>query len=140
MKKIRLNFLFILGGLILSGRVQAIDMWHSNLVFANQGQCAATFTFDSGSQAINKLKVQLNVLDKTGKKIQSGVLEVANFGESEASRYGDAILAGEDLCDDDLRIVVTKATATLEGKATDLLKTKQLTVRPFKPYTIRLTK
>lgn len=118
----------------------AVDMWHSNLVFGNQGQCAATFTFDSGLQTIEKLKINLQLLDKSGKKIQSGTLEPARFGDSSASRYGDAILGGEDLCDDELSVLVTKATAVVDGKATDLLKTKQLTVRPFKPYTIRLSK
>lgn len=118
----------------------AVDFWHSSTVFANQGQCSAVFSFDSGMQEIEKLQVSVSALNKAGKKVASGVLEIEAFGQSSADRYADAFFEGEALCSDDLTIVVNKASAVIEGKRTDLLKTKSIAARDFKPFAIRLGK
>ena len=49
-------------------------------------------------------------------------------------------MEGEEICDEDLTIVVNKATAVIDGKSVDLLKTKVLSVRDFKPFRIRIGK
>lgn len=118
----------------------AIEFWHSSTVFANQGQCSAVFSFDSGFAAVKNLRVSVSAIDRSGKNVNSGTLEIAEFGDSSVARYADAYLEGEGMCADDLTIVVDKATATIGGKVTDLLENKALTAREFKPYRIRIGK
>lgn len=118
----------------------AIDFWHSSTVWAGQGACSATFLFDSGMEEFSNLKVTVSVFNKTGKKVLSGVLEVPQIGQSSADRYASAFLEGEEVCDEGLTIVVNKATAVIDGKRTDLLKTKAISARDFKPFKIRFGK
>jgi hypothetical protein len=117
---------------------RAIDFWHSNTTWAGQGMCAASFTFDSGLEHVQKLQIALTAVDRSGKSRASTVLEVPEFGLSNASRYGEAYWESEVACDEKLALVVTRATATLEGKPVDLLKTNDLQVRNFKPFGITL--
>jgi len=79
-------------------------------------------------------------IDKAGQKVASGVLEIEKFGQSSAARYADAFLEGEETCADDLTVIVEKATAVVDGKRTDLLKTGALSARDFKPFRIRVGK
>lgn len=118
----------------------AVDFWHSSTVWAGQGQCSATFSFDSGMEEIKNLQVTVSAVNKAGKKVASDVLEIPQFGQSSADRYAHAYLEGEEICADDLTIVVNKATALVGGKRTDLLKSKALSARDFKPFRIRLGK
>ena len=118
----------------------AVDFWHSSTVWAGQGQCSAVFSFDNGMEEIKNLQVSVTATNKAGKKVSSGVLEIRQFGQSNADRYADAFLEGEEICADDLTIVVNKATAIVNGKRTDLLKSKALTARNFKPFKIRVEK
>lgn len=117
---------------------RAIDFWHSNTTWAGQGMCAASFTFDSGLEHVQKLQIALTAVDRDGKSRASTVLEVAEFGLSNASRYGEAYWESEAACDEKLALVVTRATAILEGKPVDLLKSHDLQVRNFKPFGITL--
>jgi hypothetical protein len=121
----------------------AIEMWNSNTVWGGQGRCEATFTFDSGGAfadyALNNVRIDVD-LYKGGKKIGSDRLEVQEMGRSNAERYTEASIDSEALCEDDLSIVVTKATASINNKRVDLLKTKQLAYRPFKPFSIKIPK
>lgn len=89
---------------------------------------------------IKNLQVTVAAVNKGGKKVASGVLEIQQFGQSSADRYADAFLEGEEICADDLTIVVNKATAIVDGKRTDLLKSKALSARDFKPFRIRVGK
>jgi hypothetical protein len=91
-------------------------------------------------QEIKNLQITVSAINKAGKKVASGVLEVQQFGQSNADRYASAFLEGEEICADDLVIVVNKATAIIDGKRTDLLKSKSITARDFKPYKIRIGK
>jgi hypothetical protein len=117
-----------------------VEFWHSSTLWANHGQCAAIFSFDSSMELIRNLQVSFSAFNKAGKKVASDVLEIRQFGQSNADRYGSASVAGEEYCADDLTIVVTKATAVVEGKQIDLLKTKAINARDFKPYKIRIGK
>lgn len=118
----------------------ALDFWHSSTTWAGQGQCSAEFTFDSGGKDINKLRVDVSAVNLSGKKVASGILEIELFGTSSADRYAQAFLEGEAVCEDGLTIVVNKATAVIDDKRVDLLKTKSLTARDFKPFKIRVGK
>lgn len=124
----------------LTAPAYAIDFWHSSTVWAGQGQCSAVFSFDSGMEEIKNLQVSVNAVNKAGKKVASGLLEITQFGQSSADRYATAFLEGEEICADDLTIVVNKAIATVDGKRTDLLKSKILSARDFKPFKIRVGK
>lgn len=124
----------------LAAPAYAVDFWHSSTVWAGQGQCSAVFSFDSGMEEIKNLQVTVAAVNKAGKKVASGVLEIQQFGQSSADRYADAFLEGEEICADDLTIVVNKATAIVDGKRTDLLKSKALSARDFKPFRIRVGK
>jgi hypothetical protein len=121
--------------------LHAIDMWHSDTIWAYNGQCEATFTFDSGGfldYPLNNVRINVD-LYKGGKKVGSDRLEVKEMGRSESERYTEAELVSELACED-LSIVVTKATAISNNKRVDLLKTKQLAYRPFKPFSIKIPK
>ena len=122
----------------LAAPAYAVDFWHSSTVWAGQGQCSAVFSFDSGMEEIKNLQVTVAAINKAGKKVASGVLEIPQFGQSSADRYADAFLEGEEICADDLTIVVNKATAIVDGKRTDLLKSKVLSARNFNPFRIRV--
>ena len=124
----------------LAAPAYAVDFWHSSTVWAGQGQCSAVFSFDSGMEEIKNLQVTVAAVNKAGKKVASGVLEIPQFGQSSADRYADAFLESEEICADDLTIVVNKATAIVDGKRTDLLKSKALSARDFKPFRIRVGK
>ena len=124
----------------LTAPVYAVDFWHSSTVWAGQGQCSAVFSFDSGMEEIKNLQVSVSAVNKAGKKVASGVLEIPQFGQSDAARYADAFLESEENCADDLTIVVNKATAIIDGKRTDLLKSRALSARDFKPFKIRVGK
>lgn len=138
MKKITSGLLLVTSS--LAAPVHAVDLWHSNTVWAGQGQCSAVFTFDSGLEDIKKLQVSVSATNRSGKRVASGVLEVPQFGQSSATRYAEAYLEGEDLCEDDLTITVTKASAIIDGKRTDLVKSRILSDRKFRPYQIHIPK
>jgi hypothetical protein len=124
----------------LTAPSHAVEFWHSNTLWAGQGQCSAVLSFDSGMEKIENLQASVTAINKAGKKVASGVLEIPQFGESHADRYANAFLEGEEICADDLTIVVNKATAIVDGKQTDLLKSKTLSARDFKPFKIRMGK
>lgn len=124
----------------LAAPAYAVDFWHSSTVWAGQGQCSAVFSFDSETEEITDLQVTVAVVNKAGEKVSSGVLEIQQFGQSSADRYADAFLEGEEICADDLTIVVNKATAIVDGKHIDLLKSEALSSRDFKPFKIRVGK
>lgn len=138
MKRFTSGFLIVTS--CLAAPAYAVDFWHSSTVWAGQGQCSAVFSFDSGMKEIKNLQVTVAAVNKGGKKVASGVLEIQQFGQSSADRYADAFLEGEEICVDDLTIVVNKATAIVDGKRTDLLKSKALSARDFKPFRIRVGK
>ena len=105
-----------------------------------KGNVLLYISFDSGMEEIKNLQVTVSAVNKSGKKVASGILEIQEFGGSTADRYSQAFLEGEELCADDLTIVVSKATAIINGKQVDLLKTKMLSARNFKPFKIHLGK
>jgi len=129
---------------VTSTPVFAIEFWHSGTVWANQGMCAATFSFDAGpmSDTIQQLNIAVAIRGKAGKSIGKDVLEIEEFGGSEAARYATAPLVSAEMCGDadGLVISVSKASAIIDGKKVDLLKTRQLTAREFKPFQIKVGK
>ena len=89
---------------------------------------------------VTKLQVLVSAVNKSGKKVASGALQVPQLGQSAATRYAEAFLEGEEFCDDDLVIVVNKAAAIVDGKRIDLLKSKNIAIRDFKPYQIKIAR
>lgn len=129
----------LLGG-VMAGQAQAVQMWHSDTVFANQGMCAANFTFDSQMEPVQQLKVHIQVLSKKNNKlVAEDVIEVDDFGSSSADRYATGYWHDEIACDQNLRVVVTGATAVMNGERVDLLANDLLDVQNFVPYEISIT-
>jgi len=123
-----------------TNQVYAIEMWHADSAFAGQGMCAAKFTFDSGGlDTIQNLRVSVTAYN-AGKKIDSGILKVNEFGNCDACRYAEAFLESEAMCNDNISIIVTKAIAIVNGKNTDLLKSNQFSIRAFKPFQVKIQK
>src|SRR5690606_15654026 len=85
MKRIAPGLFIVLSGIALNA--QAIDFWHSNTVWAGQGQCSAVFSFDSGMEEIKNLQVSVAAVNKAGKRVAAGDLQIARFGQSSADRY-----------------------------------------------------
>lgn len=124
---------------IFAGQAWAIDFWHSGIIAAPQGQCAATFTFDAGPMPDTIQQMQIVVaVQKNGKALSKETIEVSDFGGSEANRYGSGAIASADMCMVGLTISVIKATAIADGKKVDLLKNKMLFQRNFKPFNITI--
>ena len=117
-----------------------IDFWNSNLTWAGQGQCSAELTFDSGFESIQKLEINFNLVDKAGKVIASDSVSLGAFGQSSADRYRQTFVESEEICDNTLRLVVTSAVAMIDGKSVDLIETKRISAREFKPLVIRVPK
>ncbi len=113
-----------------------IEFWHSNVQSTDDGICAAHFTFDSGGKEIGDLKVSFSAVDKSGAEVIADSLDIEAFGQGDIDRYADAEVESGDMCQEDLTIIVSAATATIDGKEVDLLATKQLVARDFKPFKI----
>ena len=138
-KYVKLASAALLMGGLMSGQAQAIGMWHSDTVWANQGMCAANFTFDSGLDRVQQLKVHIQVLDKkTNKVVAQDVIEVDEFGGSNADRYATGYWHSDIACDQDLRLLVTQAQAVIDDERVDLLAKRELEIRPFVPYEITI--
>jgi hypothetical protein len=114
----------------------AIEFWHSNTETTDPDICSAHFTFDSNGVEISDLKVAVSALDKSGTEVIADNLEIESFGQGDIDRYADAELESGDMCQEGLKMVVSAATATIDGKVVDLLATKQLVAREFKPFKI----
>ncbi|WP_323012660.1 IrmA family protein [Castellaniella sp.] len=117
---------------------QAVEFWHASTAWAGQGQCAAEFIFDSGGEEVLGLKVAMTAEDPQGNPVDAAVMTLPDFGLSTADRTVNAFWESEAICDDDLRLVVTMASAQVDGQTQNLLKNSGLTVRDFKPLPIRL--
>lgn len=120
------------------GNVHAIEIWHTDTVWAGQGACSAQFTLDNGGafgEPVGKLEISVDVLDKSGKVQQKDTLNVEPFGDSDATRYQTALLEGENYCDSDLTINITKVVETV-GSEKKILPVAEFTTREFKPYTV----
>ena len=113
-----------------------IEFWHSNLETTDPDICSAHFTFDSGGEQVDDLKVSVSAVDRAGKVVIDDSLEIESFGENDINRYADTELESGDMCREGLSIVVNSATATINGKTVDLLATKKLVARDFKPFKI----
>jgi hypothetical protein len=126
------------GSILLSTPAFAVDIWQSNFSGPQQGICSAIFSFDStGGKEVLDMKVTIVGVNKVGKKVTSGVLEVPKLGETPVDRFTTALLETKELCEgDSLTMVVEKATGTIDGKKVDLLKSKMLSARTFKPVKI----
>lgn len=125
-----------------SFNAHAIDIWHSDTVWVNQGMCAATFTLDGGGsdgsgQGIGSLEIAVDVLGKSGKLLQKDTLEIEPFSDSDATRYQTAHLVGENYCEDNLTINITRITETVNGKKR-VLPLSEWSSRDFKPFNIKI--
>ena len=139
MKKMTPLLAGLLTAIAFSSSAQAVDFWHSNTVWAGQGMCAASFTFDSGLESVEQLQVRINVVDKANTVVNDSILEIDSFGSSNAERYATTFLESEEACDSDLKIVVTHAEAIINNQKQDLLATKQLSVHDFVPFRIEIS-
>ena len=115
-----------------------VDFWNSNLTWAGQGQCSAEFTFDSGFESIDELSIRFNLIDGAGKVVATDSMSLDAFGGSSATRYAKVFVESEEICNTDLKLVVTDALATMDGKKVDLVKTKGIAAREFKPFSIKV--
>jgi hypothetical protein len=125
--------------LSLISTAHAIEFRHSATFPIDRGQCSAVFLFDSELAKINDMAITVAIVDAYGKKIASDVLQISRFGVSSSDRYTYAFLEGEELCNDDLSIVVEQAAATIDDHHyTNLLEAQQLKVQQFEPFRIIL--
>lgn len=127
-------------GAALPAQAVAIELSPTNTAWAGQGMCSAAFTFDNGAlgDTVKNLRVGISAIDQAGNSVDTIVLEVYEFGGSNAERYATALWESELACDASLSLVVTSANAVINEQRQDLLKNNVLTVRDFKPFTMRL--
>jgi interleukin receptor mimic protein A len=136
-----LKKILIAGAFLLTSPAYAVDFWHSDTSGMQQGICEAKFSFDSTGEEVNDVKIAISTVNKAGKKLSSGTLAVPKLGVTPVDRYATAFFDSKELCEPaQLSFVVDSATASIGGKSVDLLKTKKLRVREFKPIKIRVGK
>lgn len=123
----------MLACLLFMTPASALEIWHSNTVWANQGMCSATFTLDSGMDVIGPLEIGVELVNAQGMVIATDTLNVVRFGESEATHYQQALLEGEAECDDELTVRFTSLTLVSDQQK-KTLPLSELKIRDFKPF------
>lgn len=113
----------------------AIEIWHSDTVWANQGMCSATFTLDSGTEPVGELDIGIELVNARQEVVSVDHLTVAPFGTSEATRYQTTYAEGEHYCDDTLSIRIT-SLAEVDSGVHKRLPLSLITPRHFRPFTI----
>lgn len=125
----------ILAGLLFMAPASALEIWHSNTVWANQGMCSATFMLDSGMSEVGPLEIGVELVNAQGVVIAIDTLNVDAFGDSEATRYQTTYLESEAVCEEDLTVRFT-SLATVAGQKKKTLPLSELQIRAFKPFTL----
>ncbi|MCU6680584.1 IrmA family protein [Leclercia sp. H6W5] len=125
----------MLAGLLFMAPASALEIWHSNTVWANQGMCSATFTLDSGMSEVGPLEIGVELVNAQGVVVAIDTLNVDAFGDSEATRYQTTYLEGEATCEDDLTVRFT-SMVTVSGQTKETLPLSELHIRTFKPFTL----
>ncbi len=74
-----------------------ISIRNTDTVWAPGNMCVYQFRLDNGGSGtgFGQLNVSLRLKDEAGKTLAQGVMEVAPFGESDATRSQDAFLEHE---------------------------------------------
>lgn len=139
LKKIKHSIACVFFGLLATSQANALSMWHSDTVWAGQGMCVASFTFDSGLEPVQQLKVHAKAVDKSNALVEEIVFEVDAFGAASVDRYANDFWESENACDSDLKVVVTFAEAIINNQRQDLLATNQLNARDFTPFVIEFS-
>lgn len=125
----------ILSCLLSMAPASALEIWHSNTVWANQGMCSATFTLDSGMEEVGPLEIGVELVNAQGVVVATDTLNVDAFGDSEATRYQTTFLEGEAVCEDDLTARFTSLTL-VSAPQKKTLPLSELQIRDFKPFTL----
>lgn len=113
----------------------ALEIWHSNTVWANQGMCSATFMLDSGMSEVGPLEIGVELVNAQGVVVAIDTLNVDAFGDSEATRYQTTFLEDEAACEDDLTVRFI-SLVTVSGQTKKTLPLSELHIRSFKTYTL----
>ncbi|MCU6668773.1 IrmA family protein [Enterobacteriaceae bacterium H4N4] len=133
MMKQQLKAVSMLAGLLFVAPVSALEIWHSNTVWANQGICSATFMLDSGMTEVGPLEIGVELVNAQGVVVAIETLNVDAFGDSEATRYQTTYLEDEAVCEDDLTVRFTSLTQ-VSGQKKTALPLSELQIRDFKPF------
>ena len=125
----------MLASLLFMEPACALEIWHSNTIWANQGMCSATFMLDSGMSEVGPLEIGVELVNAQGVVVAIDTLNVDAFGDSEATRYQTTFLEGEAVCEDDLTVRFT-SLVTVSGQSKTTLPLSELQIRVFKPFTL----
>lgn len=130
---------------VLPTASHAIDIWHSNTLWLNQGICAFTFTLDGQSilfdapsgGGVSDLDLEIMLLDEDLYDLGSSLIIKLTqpLAESDATRYAQFVVEGD--CNAGT-FGISKAIGMIGGKQRDLLETRQITPRKFEPKDIIL--
>lgn len=121
--------------LLFAAPSHAIEIWHSNTVWANQGMCSATFMLDGGMESVGSLEIGFDLVDAKNNLVAHDALQVEPFGDSDATRYQTAFAEGEHYCESNLTLRLT-SLALVNGKTKQPLPLSLLTPRAFIPFPI----
>lgn len=116
-----------------TSRAPTVDVWHSNNGWV-QGVCSYQLTFDGQDVSymsepgvgIEALVLSVDAFDASGKRLESGTVSVASFGDSDATRTSVGYFEGS--CDT-VALVIWKAKAVIGEKEFDLLRGDGLVVQ-----------
>ena len=119
----------------------SVSIRHISTGFA-QGQCSERFGIgtEMGEGDLGDLIIELDFLTESGKLVYRGRIETS-LTDTTAGRYVEEYVESEELCEGPISsVVVTRARATLNGRTTDLVKSKLIHQSRFVPYGIRIAK
>ena len=135
MKRILFSLLF---SMLTFQYAHAIEIWHTNTSWVGQGMCSASFLIDSQGEEVLDLKLAFTAIDSDNNDVDVFVFNIPIFGDSNATSIERKFWESSTACDDDIRLKVTLASAEINGKKVDLLKTNMLSVRDFRPFEIQI--
>lgn len=93
-----------------------ISIRNTDNVWVPGNICALQFRLDNGGsgEGFNRLEITLRLKDKAGKVLGEGVMEVAPFGDSDATRSQNGFMESE--CQESLeKIEITAASEEVNG-------------------------
>lgn len=136
-------------GLLLAGWSSAapahsspplLALWHYGTLPLGTQRCEASFMFDAGRSTFREVRVQAVAKDRQGQHLARFTLTPDDMGVEGHNRFASASWISPHACDPKVVIAVRRATAQIDGMATDLLATEQLQLRRYEPLELRLPK
>ena len=135
----KMKFAFFMMIIFIASPCKAIEIWHQDTVWAGRGMCVYNFGIDgqdmlfetSGGGII--LDLGIRALDENAVLLDDISVNTELFATCEADRFTNIIFESD--CSTEF-FQIESANVLINGVKTDLLQSKQLRIRDWKPVPI----